>query len=394
VLTNGQAALAAYQEDVRQIEQRLHALETEAPPPVAGSGAMLEFKRQLAEQLGAMALTVRMAGDGQFEAAQYVVNSDDSIALMQQLRQRADKLMERAAELMADRRLELQRLNTLSRVGMGIGVLAAIFAFFLYVRQTRALQKADARQQRLLEVERDALESLVKERTTRLAELASYLQRAVEEERARLARELHDELGALLTAAKLDVARLKSKLPPDIADSQERIRHLTETLNQGIALKRQIIEDLRPSSLSNLGLVAALEILAREFSARTEIPVSTDIERVDMDEASELTLYRLVQEGLTNIGKYAGASEITVTLGNHAHYAEVTVTDNGVGFDLAQIPPTSHGLVGMRHRVEALGGRLDISTSPGHGTRITGTLPRSRFKMTNDMRHGRGHWSS
>ena len=376
VLTNGESSLAAYREDSLQIEQRLQALETQTPALVDNSQAMLDFRHELAEQIGAMALTVRLAGDGQFEAAQHIVNSDASIAQMQQLRQRADKLMDYAGQLVADRNTELRRLVAFSRVGLIVGVLAAIFAFFLYVRQTHALQQADARQQRLLEAERDALESQVKERTARLTELATYLQRAVEEERARLARELHDELGALLTAAKLDVARLKSKLPPGAEEALERIRHLTETLNQGIALKRQIIEDLRPSSLSHLGLVAALEILAREFSGRSEIPVHTDIEQVDLDEASELTLYRLVQEALTNIGKYAKATEITVTLSSHPHYAEVTVADDGAGFDLAQIPSTSHGLVGMRHRVEALGGRLEISSAPGHGTRITGTIPR------------------
>ncbi|MDR0458668.1 MAG: histidine kinase, partial [Burkholderiaceae bacterium] len=139
-------------------------------------------------------------------------------------------------------------------------------------------------------------------------------------------------------------------------------------------------EDLHPSSLSHLGLVAALEILAREFSERSEIPVHTDIDRVDLDEASELTLYRLVQEALTNIGKYAQASEITVTLRNYVHHAEVVVADNGVGFDMKQIPSASHGLVGMRHRVEALGGRLEISSAPGHGTRITGAIARQPVK--------------
>ena len=105
-------------------------------------------------------------------------------------------------------------------------------------------------------------------RTAQLKELAQHLQTIREDERSRLARELHDELGALLTAAKLDVARLKSRLGSDAtADAAERLAHLNETLNGGIALKRRIIEDLRPSSLSNLGLVAALEILLREFGA-------------------------------------------------------------------------------------------------------------------------------
>ena len=104
----------------------------------------------------------------------------------------------------------------------------------------------------------------MRERTASLAELATHLQDVRETERGYLARELHDELGSLLTAAKLDVARLKSRLA-DTPDAAQRLQHLTELLNSGIALKRRIIEDLRPSSLSNLGLVASLEILGREF---------------------------------------------------------------------------------------------------------------------------------
>jgi len=107
----------------------------------------------------------------------------------------------------------------------------------------------------------------VRDRTTSLANLATYLQQVREDERGHLARELHDELGSLLTAAKLDVARLKSRLGDQAPEALQRLQHLTETLNRGIALKRRIVEDLRPSSLSNLGLLPSLEILTREFSS-------------------------------------------------------------------------------------------------------------------------------
>ena len=114
-----------------------------------------------------------------------------------------------------------------------------------------------------------SLEQEVAARTAQLTELAQHLQTVREDERSRLARELHDELGALLTAAKLDVARLKSRLGASAAPRlAERLAHLNDALNGGIALKRSIIEDLRPSSLSNLGLVAALEILAARVRRR------------------------------------------------------------------------------------------------------------------------------
>ena len=199
-----------------------------------------------------------------------------------------------------------------------------------------------------------------------------------EEERGHLARELHDELGALLTAAKLDLARLKSRLgsqpTPEIA---ERLQHLTEALNSGIALKRRITEDLRPSSLANLGLTASLEILAREFSERSGVEITTELELVELDESSQLTVYRLVQESLTNVGKYAEARHVEITVQNHGNHVEVDIHDDGKGFDVANIPPSTHGLAGMRHRVEAAGGRLTVTSAPGKGSRISAVLARA-----------------
>jgi signal transduction histidine kinase len=279
----------------------------------------------------------------------------------------------------------VSRLLNVTRFGLAAGILAALFAFVLYTQQTRQMQRNDEEYNRSLEAERDALESQVLERTARLTELATHLQQAVEEERAHLARELHDELGALLTAAKLDVARLKSRLPADSPELADRLKHLTETLNQGIALKRRIIEDLRPSSLSNLGLVASLDILLREFGERSHLELESALEPVNLSETSDLTIYRVVQESLTNISKYAKATRVTVTLKNYVYHAEVSITDNGTGFDPNIVPQASHGLVGMHHRIEACGGRLDVVSSPGQGTRITATIPRQQRKPQGEL---------
>ncbi|HSV83026.1 MAG TPA: sensor histidine kinase, partial [Ramlibacter sp.] len=216
----------------------------------------------------------------------------------------------------------------------------------------------------------------VRERTATLAQLATHLQQVREDERGHLARELHDELGALLTAAKLDVARLKSKLGRQPSEVNQRLQHLTETLNSGIALKRRIIEDLRPSSLANLGLTAALEILAREFSERSGIEVATSLENVELDEPGQLTIYRLVQESLTNVGKYAEAKQVDISVHSFRNHIEVEIKDNGKGFDVRAQRPSTHGLAGMRHRVEAAGGRLTVSSRPGAGTRIAAVVPK------------------
>ena len=196
-----------------------------------------------------------------------------------------------------------------------------------------------------------------------------------EDERGHLARELHDELGALLTAAKLDVARLKSRVDVNAPEIAERLKHLTETLNSGIALKRRIIEDLRPSSLFNLGLTASLEILTREFSERSEIEVDVNLETVDLPESVQLTIYRMVQESLTNIGKYAHARKVLVAVHNYPTHVSVQIRDDGAGFETTKINPAAHGLVGMRHRVEAAGGRLTVTSDPGEGTLVSAILP-------------------
>lgn len=380
LITGDREYLGPYNSALAETERLLKELTAQAPAEIAGSDAMTNFMSLLSQKLGELALTVRMRQEDRPEVVDFVVSSNVGLEQMRTFQLQANALRAQADAMILAKRAETYRLLNVSRFGLAAGVLAAFLAFFLYVNQIRAMRKADGQQQEQLEAERDALESQVRERTQRLTELANHLQQAVEDERAHLARELHDEMGALLTAAKLDVARLKSRIPRDADDILERLQHLTQTLNQGIALKRRIIEDLRPSSLTNLGLVASLEILCREFADRAAVKIETALEPVDLDTASELTIYRMVQEALTNIGKYAQATRVMVTLKNYVYHAEVSVTDNGIGFDPARLPHNTHGLVGMRHRVEASGGRLDINAGSGRGTRITGTIPRRAAK--------------
>jgi signal transduction histidine kinase len=179
----------------------------------------------------------------------------------------------------------------------------------------------------------------------------------------------------LLTAAKIDVARLKSRLGVSTPEVAERLQHLNDGLNRGIALKRRIIEDLRPSSLDNLGLVAALEILVREWGQAAEIVVDRVFDPVLLTPSGELTVYRLVQEALTNISKYARASGVVVRLSSHAGTVRISVRDNGVGFDALATRRGAHGLLGMRYRLEAEGGQFRLSSQPGQGTWIEADLP-------------------
>ncbi len=330
----------------------------------------------VARKLAELDLGVRMRKNGNDDTWKFVINTDVGREEMEQIRSLIEGMVNRSSASIEASQVQVGRALQLSRVGIALVALAGLLAFSLYLRQTHALQSIGERQQEVLQRERNALEGLVQERTATLAELATHLQQVRETERGYLARELHDELGSLLTAAKLDVARLKSRLA-DTPDVVQRLQHLTELLNSGIALKRRIIEDLRPSSLSHLGLLASLEILGREFGERAGVQVEMALEAVTLDETRQLTVYRMVQEGLTNIGKYAQATEANIVLKNYGNHVIVEVSDNGQGFDTSAVRPSSHGLAGMRHRVEAAGGKLTVTSKPGSGTRLTAMVPQT-----------------
>jgi signal transduction histidine kinase len=375
LLTGDPRYLEPYSAAVAELGQNMDALRTAYPPEAPEFATLTQLTRNVQRKLAEMELSVRMRKQGNEDAWKFVLMTDVGKEHMDAIREQATRLINAATAKMEVSQVQVRRSLLLARIGIAAVAMAGLLAFYLYLRQTTALKLAGERQQEVLQKERDLLERQVRDRTATLAELATHLQQVREQERGHLARELHDELGALLTAAKLDVARMKSRLGADSPEIGQRLQHLTDTLNSGIALKRRIIEDLRPSSLSNLGLTASLEILAREFSEHSGIEVTTSLEPVELDESRQLTVYRLVQESLTNITKYAEARQVELSVRSYGSHVEVDVKDDGKGFDVSQTRPSTHGLAGMRHRVEAAGGRLSVVSAPGKGTRVSAVLP-------------------
>jgi len=378
LLTGDERYLEPYNSAISQVDQQLNVLRQIFTPDKEQLSEFGIMSRHISRKLAELDLSVRMRRENKEEAWRFVLATDVGKEHMQAIRAQANKLAVASIRDMELGQAQIRQTLLLSRIGVSILAIVGLLAFYMYLLQTKALLNTGVREQDSLKRERDQLDLQVRERTANLGELATHLQNVREDERGHLARELHDELGALLTAAKLDVARLKSRLGSAQPEATERLMHLTSTLNSGIALKRRIVEDLRPSSLSHLGLVASLEILAREFEERADLRITTDMETVDLGGSAQLTVYRLVQESLTNIGKYAEASQIFISLQNMDGYVTVEVRDNGKGFDLNATSPNSHGLSGMRHRVEAAGGSLTVASSPLAGTKITAVLPKDR----------------
>jgi signal transduction histidine kinase len=379
LLTERREYLRPYEEALRESRSLIAWLNKYYSRDPKTAPTMAELARETEAKLTELATTITLHDEGPAGNWRELILSDIGREKMEHVRALGERLIQHeSAEVEVGRKSVYQTL-WLNRIGVSAMAAVSLLALFMYLRQTATLDRALAQEAERMAGERDRLEQEVAARTAQLRELAQHLQSIREDERSLLARELHDELGALLTAAKLDVARLKSRLGANAsADTAERLAHLNEALNGGIALKRRIIEDLRPSSLSNLGLVAALEILLREFATRSEIKVVDDLAPVSVSDAAQLTIYRLVQEALTNVVKYAKASEVSVTLQPSGDGgAVISVRDNGVGFDTSQPKLARHGLIGMRYRVEADGGTMRLESSPGRGTLIEATLPQA-----------------
>lgn len=203
------------------------------------------------------------------------------------------------------------------------------------------------------------------------------LRQAREEERMNLARELHDELGSILTAAKLELACVKMKLGAVDKNIEQHFQHLNATLNAGLDFKSRIVDGLRPSLLGASSLGASLDRLAREFTLSTGISVTVVHQGMVLPESTQLAIYRMVQESLTNVGRYAHAQEVKVSLFKGSRNVVVVVADKGQGFDPVRYQPGKHGIAGMRQRIVECGGQLRVTSTPGKGTRIRAVIPRS-----------------
>jgi signal transduction histidine kinase len=210
--------------------------------------------------------------------------------------------------------------------------------------------------------------------------LAARIQTAREEERATLARELHDELGQTLTAIKLDLARAIAAMKHDQVTTAaiNRLQSLVGLVEISIQTVKRITTDLRPPALDHLGLPEAVRWEAMMFRARTGIRchVSADKEVTALDAEQQTVLFRIFQEALTNVVRHAQASAVTVTLAERRGEFELRIRDNGRGVTDAQVSdPQAMGLLGMRERAALVGGTFQIAGRRGKGTTIVVRVP-------------------
>lgn len=218
---------------------------------------------------------------------------------------------------------------------------------------------------------------LLEQSREQLRRLSRNLIRARERERQHIARELHDELGQHLTAIKLEVAAIAGR-PTGRREADVRAAELLRLIDQTVASVRRIAADLRPPMLDDLGLEAAIDWLAKDWSRRVGTAVQFDVQPLPetIDENAKTTVYRFVQEALTNVARHARARRVDIQLRTDGHSVIVTVQDDGQGFPADVLAkPGTHGLLGMRERAHLAGGTLHLATVAEGGARVEIRLP-------------------
>ncbi len=221
-------------------------------------------------------------------------------------------------------------------------------------------------------------ENELRESRTQLAELSSHLEAAKEEERERIARDIHDELGGTLVAIKIETSLLSTRLPTDPLQLRKRVRAIEGLIDEAINTAGRVARELRPGILKDFGLAAAIECQADDFSQRVGLACDTTgiAHDVDPDEETSLALFRILQEALTNIAKHAQATQVRIQLRAEGNELVLEIGDNGRGISAEDMnKPKSFGLRGIRERMRGLGGSLELGRNLPQGARVVLRAP-------------------
>jgi signal transduction histidine kinase len=381
LLTGHQDYLVPYRAAVPRIEERFQrmreAMRDDTTP--AQRERVSRFNNLIGKKLVELEATIALHERAGRDAAFELLNTGIGQRTMDQIRGEVAAIADEHSTRMSANAEHWDRDVAFARYGLqGMTALALALLLMVWWLLRREMRLREEKRLQLV-VEREQLEAEVERRTAELSELSTHLQTVREEEKARLARDIHDELGGVLVSAKMDVALAEERLrgSPN-AEVTAKLKRAMELLDSGVTLKRRIIEELRPSLLDNLGLGAAVEWLAHQTCDRAGIVLKSNVpaDAPPLPPDISIALYRIAQESLTNILKYAKANKVELEIVQTADAVSMLIADDGIGMP-AKSPTRrlSHGISGMRQRVRALGGEFAIHSTPGRGTMVEVTVP-------------------
>ncbi len=335
------------------------------------------ISKSLESKAAEMKVSVNLTRTGKSVVAKQVLNLDDGIVEMTNFMQYTDTLIKNQYSDLED--LEKKRDNKvlLARTSVIAGAMLLILLVVLVIKQllSEITVKSELQQQVLRENE--IYEKKLQEQTKLLRSLALDYQADVERERQKLSRELHDELGSIFTATKMDMAWVMKKLKDIAPDVIDKLKKTSRYIDQGINYQRHIVQELHPAMLSTFGFWPALRSLVDDAAERNQWQLTLELpdQNTKLNETISLVAYRIVQETLNNANKYAKATTISVYMMTDEKFLKVEIEDNGVGVDMNALNGNTHGLSGMRHRVMAIGGHFEILSEPGSGVLTRALIP-------------------
>lgn len=372
LLTGDRTYLVPYHDALLQSKQQLEEVRELVQDNPVQMAQLATVTSLLNARFAQVEESLALKRDGDDDAVRAFMSSKKGAVTMDSLRLALNGMAAEEARL-HERRLQSFAENQ-DRVRQGFIVVAVINLLLVTLGGIFLNQDARRRNRQAAEAQRRnlVLAQTVHESTAELTELSHYLQRLQEEEKAKIAREIHDELGGTLAAAKIDLQLLSDKLADD-SPHQARIARIMLAIDDAVQVERRIIEDLRPTILDSLGIGAALKWQCSQYSKRSGATCQVELqdENLRLSPAYSIAFYRVTQEALTNISKHAQAKNVVVVLQRDGDYWLLRIADDGIGIDMGKRHnPTAHGLLSMRERMRALGGEFSIQGRAGRGTVI------------------------
>lgn len=378
LLTGQQSFLEPYNVARGEVMERLSELQSLTADNELQQGRVNRLAALVKERLAELDEAIATYRERGAEAAVASVTrnetrrlSDEVQALLVELRAEEEKFRD-ARERELGRGTRFAAFSGMVAVAVGLSqLLLSWYVIALYLERRR---ESEAELTRV----NAGLEKIVQARTDDLSRLSRHLMTVREDEKAKIARELHDELGSNLTAARMDLAWVAQRVAEN-APVAQRVARASEVVRATVDLGRRIIHDLRPPLLDDLGLSAAIEAHVMELRKHSGLKVHIEVpdELPELAEGCPIALFRIMQEALTNVLRYAQAGRVKVSLRRDGSSVVLEITDDGIGLsDGALAKSMSHGLLGMRERAAQIGGAFNIARGAGNkGTVVRVTLP-------------------
>ena len=375
MLTKRKEYVAPFNDALKHARDNIALSETLVKKTSTAENQMVELQwlKQISASVEAksaeMLLTIKLIEQNKIDAANQVVDLDVGRQQMQAFIIATDKLITQqtkdAYEMIGKRKATVN----LARASVIGGALILIFLVVMVIKQLLNELAAKSLLQQQVTKENADYEIKLKQQTRLLRSMALDYQADVERERHKLSRELHDELGSIFTATKMDLAWCIKKLAETAPMVAEKLTKTIGYVNQGIQYQRHIVQELHPSMITAMGFWPALDLLIKDAAARNKWKLTLNLPHptTPLNPTISLVAYRIVQESLNNANKYAKASVVSVDVMLDDTHLKLEIQDNGVGVDMNALDGSTHGLSGMRNRVRAIGGNFEIISALGKG---------------------------